>query len=282
MDNFYASYPVENGGGSGVTSLNALTGALTLVAGSGISIVPAGSSITISATGTSGFATVALDNLVSTAINADLVPGVDGTIFLGSSVKAFPRAYINSLFSRSTNLISIDVNNYNLLDTTSIVSLDYRNRLALDTIGNDSIDWSLRQLKNGATVLLDWSGSNVSLNTHKLTNVVDPTAPQDAATKNYVDSFQHARILNSGSNSVATTDSILLCDTTDAAAATIDLPAGSNNLKFSFSGVGAGAFSYTITAAVGDSIDPSAPVIVNSTAAINYIYLSATNTWYAY
>lgn len=29
--------------------------------------------------------------------------------------------------------------------------------------------------------------ANVSLNTHKLTNVVDPTAAQDAATKNYVD-----------------------------------------------------------------------------------------------
>jgi len=51
MDNFYARYPVSSGGGSGVTSLNTLVGALTLVAGSGITIIPAGSNITIAATG---------------------------------------------------------------------------------------------------------------------------------------------------------------------------------------------------------------------------------------
>jgi len=51
MDNFYARYPVSSGGGSGVTSLNTLVGALTLVAGSGITITPAGSNITIAATG---------------------------------------------------------------------------------------------------------------------------------------------------------------------------------------------------------------------------------------
>jgi hypothetical protein len=53
--------------------------------------------------------------------------------------------------------------------------------------GNDSIDWQLQRLKTGATVKLDWSGTDVSLNTRKLTDVVDPTALQDAATKNYVD-----------------------------------------------------------------------------------------------
>lgn len=74
MDNFYASYPVENGGGSGVTSLNGLTGALTLVAGSGISITPAGSNITIATTG-GPFANTFLSNLDSpTSINQNLLP----------------------------------------------------------------------------------------------------------------------------------------------------------------------------------------------------------------
>lgn len=49
MSNFYASYPVV--GGNGVTSLDGLTGALTLVAGFGISIVDGSSTITISASG---------------------------------------------------------------------------------------------------------------------------------------------------------------------------------------------------------------------------------------
>ena len=51
-DNFYASYPVEGGGGSGVTSLNSLTGALSLVGGTGISVIPSGSNITIASTAT--------------------------------------------------------------------------------------------------------------------------------------------------------------------------------------------------------------------------------------
>jgi hypothetical protein len=47
--NNYIDLP-EEGGGLGVTSLNGLTGALTLVAGSGITITPSGSSLTIAAT----------------------------------------------------------------------------------------------------------------------------------------------------------------------------------------------------------------------------------------
>lgn len=51
MDNFYSVYVGGNHGGGGVTSLNSLNGALTLVAGPGITITPAGSNITISSTG---------------------------------------------------------------------------------------------------------------------------------------------------------------------------------------------------------------------------------------
>jgi hypothetical protein len=50
MASVYASYPFLGGGG-GVTSLSGLTGALTLVAGTGITITPSGSTITISSTG---------------------------------------------------------------------------------------------------------------------------------------------------------------------------------------------------------------------------------------
>lgn len=47
-NNFYASYPVNGGG---VSSLNGLTGALTLVGTNGITITPSGSTITISGSG---------------------------------------------------------------------------------------------------------------------------------------------------------------------------------------------------------------------------------------
>lgn len=54
----YIRYPGTAGGGSGVTSLNTLTGALTLAAGSGISITPSGgNTLTIAATGGTGTVT---------------------------------------------------------------------------------------------------------------------------------------------------------------------------------------------------------------------------------
>lgn len=53
MSNFFASYPPQASGGSGggVTSLDGMAGALTLVAGTGISIIDGSSTITISSTG---------------------------------------------------------------------------------------------------------------------------------------------------------------------------------------------------------------------------------------
>lgn len=48
--NVYIELPVEGGSSGGVTSLNSLTGALSLVAGSGITVSPSGSDITIACT----------------------------------------------------------------------------------------------------------------------------------------------------------------------------------------------------------------------------------------
>jgi hypothetical protein len=90
-DQFYARYPVV-GGTSDVTSLNGLTGALTLIAGTGISITPAGSNITISNTQSAG-ANTSLSNLSAVAINTTLLPGTAGTVEIGSSSKYMLRMY---------------------------------------------------------------------------------------------------------------------------------------------------------------------------------------------
>lgn len=72
-DNFYSRYPVTGSGGSGVSSLNSLTGALTLVAGSGITITPSGSNITIAATGGGGMSTDMSNMASPTAASQSLI-----------------------------------------------------------------------------------------------------------------------------------------------------------------------------------------------------------------
>lgn len=72
MSSFY--YPPEGGGGGGgITSINSdTTAAQTIAAGSGITVHSSGGTTTITASGGGGGADVALDNLVSPAINTDL------------------------------------------------------------------------------------------------------------------------------------------------------------------------------------------------------------------
>ncbi len=76
------------GGGSGVTSLNALTGALTLTPGSGISITPSGSSIEIAYTGGGG------SGITSVTHDASLS---------GSGTGGSPLAIANGQVVRSVN-----------------------------------------------------------------------------------------------------------------------------------------------------------------------------------
>lgn len=52
-----------------------------------------------------------------------------------------------------------------------------------------SIDWQNRQLRTGATVKLDWSGTDLDVNSRKVVNVATPTNNNDAATKQYVDNL---------------------------------------------------------------------------------------------
>lgn len=66
-----------SGGSAGVSSLNALTGALSIAAGSNITVTPSGSTVTIAASGTGGFAFNALGDTVyaGPAAATTILPG---------------------------------------------------------------------------------------------------------------------------------------------------------------------------------------------------------------
>lgn len=108
---------------------------------------------------------------------------------LGSTSKFWSLGYISQLIDPSLGQLAITMPTRLLVDSTGTASsIDWTNRFLYDSTGNTvSVDYQARQLKSGATIKLDWSAADVSLNTRKLINVVDPSAAQDAATKNYAD-----------------------------------------------------------------------------------------------
>lgn len=169
--------------------------------------------------GGGGGANTALSNLVSVAVNTDLLPNSNDARNLGSDAFEWGNIYVKQILHSggggsedmyilvSSNggdiKLSPDVAGGGIIEAGSHVIANINNTYdigstsflwkslyavnAKDSSGNNQVDFSNRQLTSGATVKLDWSGTNVSLNTRKLTSVSDPTTAQDAATKAYVD-----------------------------------------------------------------------------------------------
>jgi hypothetical protein len=162
-DAFYANYPASGGGG--VTTLNGLSGALTLVAGSGITITPSGSNITIASTGGGSGANQTLSNLTApTAINADLIPGTDGSFALGSLSDGFTTVFANTFTGTNANP-DIDIT---------------------DGTNTAGISTSAGSLSLNSTGVI-FAENTIDLANHPITSVSNPANPQDAATKSYVD-----------------------------------------------------------------------------------------------
>lgn len=116
-----------------------------------------------------------LSNLMApTAVNQDLLPASRHIQSIGGDLQEFKSVW--------TGLVQDSSGTGAYIDMADAVLSDGPN-------GNNSLDWQNRQLIgiNGATVMFDWHGTNLDAKTHKINNVVNPTAAQDAATKSYVD-----------------------------------------------------------------------------------------------
>jgi len=172
-------------------------------------------------------ANTTLDNLGSTAVNADILPGTTNTISLGSSTKRWISVFSNNYSLHNGTATTLEL----LLSTKpsggSVPSL--RDSLSGDsfaifTINNSAATGSIHietgnvtsgssnsgdinlktgTISSGTRGKINLDGSYIDANSTKIQNVIDPTGAQDAATKNYVDSFRSSGDISETSFSAA-------------------------------------------------------------------------------
>ncbi len=159
----------------------------------------------------SGKANAALDNLALVAINTSLLSDTDVTDDLGSA----------ALRWKSTHTRELEVQQ--IENTAGALSYDVDNGVIYGGGATSAVNLTSRLLTSGAVTKLDWSGTDLSVNTRKITSLSDPTADQDAATKKYVDD-QTSTVGNP--NDIGETE-VALADNQAAPATAIDLSATS-------------------------------------------------------
>lgn len=118
------TWPPESGSGGGVSSLNSLTGALTLVGGTGISVTPSGSNITIASTGTS-FPLLAPDGTAAAPSYSFAAHAASGIYFNASSGSVnITNSNFDVLVAGASSL-SVGVPIYNINGTVSAPSYTF-------------------------------------------------------------------------------------------------------------------------------------------------------------
>lgn len=149
-----------------------------------------------------GKAATSLSNLSAVAINTHLLPDVDITQNLGSATYRWLSLYAQYIKASDGSKV-FEIDNRLLTDSSEAASLNFDQRLMKNSSSTTTLNWEQSQLRNGPAVLLNWSGSHPSLESHKLTNVSAPTDAQDAANKEYVDGAGAPVVLFNGAEGQA-------------------------------------------------------------------------------
>lgn len=156
-------------------------------------------------------------NLTGSILSADLAGTIDATKIADGSVTSTEFQYINTLSSNAqTQLSSKASTTLNNLGTTAINASLLVDSSTTYNLGSSSFKWNNIYGQNvhapniynssgqqaistnsflltapGGQSMWSWDdhSAGLSANTHKITGVVNPTATQDAATRNYVDTL---------------------------------------------------------------------------------------------
>lgn len=186
--NSFLAGPV--GGGASAVSFRSLVAADLAVAvtpGSSGNVLTSNGSTWTSAPNSSG-ATTALDNLASTAVNADIIPGAPGTINLGSVSNYYNQFFANGIRLRGNNsYIQSEGGGLSLYATIT------DEPILLDAVaGSITLDSEKAGISSTGNKIYTHGDIYMGLTTGatptwRIKLLQEPVDPPDAATKNYVD-----------------------------------------------------------------------------------------------
>lgn len=198
------------------------------------SIKPTGSAVSVIETSIRTLVNASAANVLDWSgadvqVNTNFIPNSNNTKNLGSTSNQFRNLYVaNSIIAGANTFANMTVGtivdpiaglnyislrdgvifdsagnatlewNSGTISEAGVVKIDFAGGQLNSSSGVPSIDWENRLLYNstGATQMLDWSlAGSLNAKTNKIINVVDPTNPQDAATRAFV-------LANAGSGTV--------------------------------------------------------------------------------
>lgn len=190
------------------------------------------------------YATISLNNLASTAVNADIIPGSAGTISLGSGALPWQFGFFNAvkgstsssfidltngqLRSNSGGALSVDYVNRNLVDSSAVISIDYQGRNYKDPTGTTQF-----HIANAGVNFPLLTASNVPIINASNILVSSTTSSAELAFVHGVTSNIQTQINAKLTSPMTTAGDIIYEDATPTA---VRLPIGSSNQLLTVSG----------------------------------------------